>query len=174
MAESRAEAENTVTAVEYLENQLALEREAADILPGKFENCTFNLGFIRQAVYACKTCSGLDPANPAGMCYGCSIACHADHEILELFPKRNFRCDCGLKSKFGGNSCQLDMDDKATTRNEDNSYNHNFIGEYCRCKVQYDPEKEEGTMYQVKRRTAATSQRRPILTNTFISEPESI
>lgn len=132
MAESSTEGENTVTAVEYLENQLALEKEAAAILPGKFESCTFKLGFIRQAVYACKTCSALDPANPAGMCYGCSIACHADHEVLELFPKRNFRCDCGLKNKFGGNTCELDMDSKVATRNEDNTYNHNFLGRYCR------------------------------------------
>ncbi|KAI9290069.1 hypothetical protein BC943DRAFT_313222 [Umbelopsis sp. AD052] len=82
------------------------------------------------------------------MCYGCSIACHADHEVLELFPKRNFRCDCGLKSKFGGAACELDMESKAGFRNDDNTYNHNFIGQYCRCNVQYDPEKEEGTMYQ--------------------------
>ncbi|KAG2172209.1 hypothetical protein INT43_004750 [Umbelopsis isabellina] len=140
--------DKTVTAVEYLENQLALEKEAAEILPGKFENCTFKLGPIRQAVYACKTCSDLDPAHPAGMCYGCSIACHADHEVLELFPKRNFRCDCGLPDKFGGYTCHLDMDSKESARNEDNSYNHNFVGSYCRCNIQYDPEKEEGTMYQ--------------------------
>jgi E3 ubiquitin-protein ligase UBR7 len=132
MADSTAEGEKTVTAVEYLENQLALEREAADILPGKFENCTYKLGYIRQAVYACKTCTNLNPDNPAGMCYGCSIACHADHEVLELFPKRNFRCDCGLKSKFGGSVCQLDMESKTGSRNDDNSYNHNYTGRYCR------------------------------------------
>jgi E3 ubiquitin-protein ligase UBR7 len=132
MTDSTAEGEKTVTAVEYLENQLALEKEAADILPGKFENCTYKLGHIRQAVYACKTCSNLDPDHPAGMCYGCSIACHADHEILELFPKRHFRCDCGLKSKFGGAACELDMESKAGSRNDDNAYNHNFVGKYCR------------------------------------------
>jgi E3 ubiquitin-protein ligase UBR7 len=132
MTDSTAEGEKTVTAVEYLENQLALEKEAADILPGKFENCTYKLGHIRQAVYACKTCSNLDPDHPAGMCYGCSIACHADHEVLELFSKRHFRCDCGLKSKFGGAACELDMESKAGSRNDDNAYNHNFVGQYCR------------------------------------------
>lgn len=30
-----------------------------------------------------------------GVCYGCSLRCHLQHEIEELFFKRGFRCDCG-------------------------------------------------------------------------------
>ena len=26
-----------------------------------------------------------------GVCFGCSMNCHVDHEIVELFDKRDFR-----------------------------------------------------------------------------------
>jgi len=38
----------------------------------------------------------------AGFCYSCSITCHTDHDVYELWTKRHFRCDCG-NSKFGCN-----------------------------------------------------------------------
>ncbi|CAO3664916.1 unnamed protein product [Rhizopus stolonifer] len=123
--------ENTLTALDYIKKQ-ELEREAREALPGKFEKCTFPLGYIRQPVYACKTCNSL-----SGMCYSCSMSCHADHELLELFAKRHFRCDCGLLDKFDNHPS-----------NDENKYNHNFRGLYCRCGQTYDPEKEEGTMFQ--------------------------
>ncbi|KAI9314723.1 hypothetical protein BX666DRAFT_1962790 [Dichotomocladium elegans] len=141
-----------VTAVDIVEQQAALEREAQEVLPGKFEDCTFDKGYIRQGLYACKTCQkdgGDSKSERAGMCYSCSIACHTDHELIELFPKRNFRCDCGLPGKFGSNRCQLPSRQKiGIQKNEKNKYNHNFDGRYCRCDKTYDPEKEEGTMFQ--------------------------
>ncbi|KAI7880318.1 zf-UBR-domain-containing protein [Lichtheimia hyalospora FSU 10163] len=134
-----------VTAVDIVDQQTALEKEATEILPGKFEVCTFDKGYIRQPLYACKTCSH-DNTEPAAMCYSCSIACHADHELFELFAKRNFRCDCGIETKFGGHQCQLSSHPNAS--NDKNAYNHNFHGHYCRCDKFYDPEKDECTMYQ--------------------------
>ncbi|KAI7873702.1 uncharacterized protein EV154DRAFT_527785 [Mucor mucedo] len=139
---------NTVTALDYIEKQEQLEKEAQSILPGKFEKCTFPLGYVRQSLYACKTCSS-ESEEPAGMCYSCSIACHASHELFELFPKRAFRCDCGIKDKFAGHHCSLTIPAKKIIQaNDKNTYNHNFQGRYCRCDQHYDPEKEEGTMYQ--------------------------
>ncbi|KAI8971638.1 hypothetical protein BDF20DRAFT_915419 [Mycotypha africana] len=143
--------DSTVTAVEYVENQERLEKEAQDILPGKFEKCTFSLGYIRQPLYACKTCSvdNEDNKEPAGMCYSCSIACHSNHDLFELFPKRTFRCDCGLPGKFGDHPCSLMIPAKKIVKtNEKNAYNHNFQGRYCRCDQHYDPDTEEATMYQ--------------------------
>ncbi|KAI8092213.1 uncharacterized protein B0P05DRAFT_525289 [Gilbertella persicaria] len=141
--------EHTVTALEYIEKQEQLEKEAQSTLPGKFEKCTFSLGYIRQPLYACKTCSVDTEQEPAGMCYSCSIACHSSHELFELFPKRNFRCDCGLPGKFNEHACALTIPAKKIIRaNDKNTYNHNFQGRYCRCDQHYDPEKEEAVMYQ--------------------------
>ncbi|CAO3595473.1 unnamed protein product [Absidia cylindrospora] len=148
-----------VTAVDIINEQAQLERDARETLPGKFETCTFNQGYIRQPLYACKTC--LPPPTedtkrdaletkfqPAGMCYSCSIACHADHILYELFPKRHFRCDCGVKDKFGDHRCELGAAEKQNVSNKDNCYNHNFVGRYCRCNEEYDPSTEVETMYQ--------------------------
>ncbi|KAI8074655.1 hypothetical protein BC940DRAFT_288771 [Gongronella butleri] len=138
-----------VTAVDIVDAQQELEREAKEALPGKFEKCTFPMGYVRQPVFACRTCHGDDDlSKAAGMCYSCSMACHADHDLLELFPKRQFRCDCGLNGKFGGHPCSLTIPSKREAFNDKNKYNHNFIGKYCRCDQDYDPNKEEDVMYQ--------------------------
>jgi E3 ubiquitin-protein ligase UBR7 len=133
------EEKHTLTALDYIEKQERLEKEAQSILPGKFEKCTFPLGYVRQALYACKTCSSEnEDAEPAGMCYSCSIACHSSHELFELFPKRAFRCDCGLQNKFGGHECSLMIPAKKIVKiNDKNEYNHNFEGRYCRCVILY-------------------------------------
>ncbi|CAG8721416.1 6753_t:CDS:10, partial [Acaulospora morrowiae] len=137
---------DTVTVGEYLERQKSLEREAAEVLPWNFDSCTYNKGYLRQAVYACKTCKPKSGFGPGGVCYSCSIACHADHELVELFNKRNFKCDCGT-TRLGGNTCQLESKSKDAL-NELNSYNHNYEGRFCWCKIDYDPEKEEANMHQ--------------------------
>ena len=95
----------------------------------------------RQAVYACLTCT---PQGEAGVCYSCSIRCHGSHNVVELFQKRNFVCDCGNR-KFR-EPCTL-LSVKEPT-NPSNTYNHNYVGRYCRCDTFYDPEKEESTMHQ--------------------------
>ena len=56
--------------------------------------------------------------------------------LVELYTKRNFRCDCGsskMRSK-----CKLEPD---KLENRENSYNQNFNGLYCTCSRPYpDPE----------------------------------
>lgn len=69
----------------------------------------------------------------AGVCLACSYHCHEGHELIELYTKRNFRCDCGNK-KFP-NKCNLDAN--KTDSNELNTYNHNFAGVYCICERPY-------------------------------------
>lgn len=87
-----------ITAVDYLESQRQLEQEARSLMPFDPTECTYSKGELRQPVYACLTCSKLQNNHefvPIGVCYSCSIQCHADHDLVELFSKRNFTCDCG-------------------------------------------------------------------------------
>ncbi|OMH84566.1 putative E3 ubiquitin-protein ligase UBR7 [Zancudomyces culisetae] len=207
--ESKESLDGTISAVEFLDYQTRLEEEAAQVLPGKFDSCTWEKGYIRQPVYVCLTCSrecaedkdvstlaknlaingnddnsesdprmptdevqsikkdagdtichvdknwsrrvcpGLpkekpnDPEicppgfNPAGICYSCSISCHSDHDVIELFTKRHFSCDCGTKRLVLGKTdrkCSLkkQIDNISMIVNTENQYSHNFWGYYCR------------------------------------------
>ncbi|KAJ1733765.1 hypothetical protein LPJ61_001407 [Coemansia biformis] len=171
--------EAVVTACSYLAMQAELEREAAEVLSGKFDECTFDMGYVHQPLFACLTCTrppaeyartahadgaagpagagGTDEATePAGMCYSCSIECHTGHDVVELFTKRHFRCDCGtrrlLPQTAAGSTtcCQLKKTRAALaeSENHDNEYNHNFWGFYCRCDRFYNPSSESGLMVQ--------------------------
>ena len=75
-----------------------------------------------------------------GVCLCCSFKCHEKHELVELYTKRNFHCDCGIK---GGTKCSMDpmKRDGTVTKNK---YNQNFAGLYCHCHRPYpDPENLE-------------------------------
>ncbi|KAI0315997.1 hypothetical protein OF83DRAFT_1061113 [Amylostereum chailletii] len=128
---------NTLT--EYLASQEELVQEAALALPHSFSQCTYPRGAIRQAVYLCKTCN-----ETRGICSACSIACHTDHEQLELFPKRAFRCDCPTRAL--GHACTLHkvLEDV----NAGNVYGQNFKGAFCRCGRPYNADEERETMIQ--------------------------
>ena len=123
------------------------ESSARDILPYSFRQCTAPLGPLRQAVYACLTCSPI-PADSqrGGICYSCSIQCHGSHNLVELFCKRDFVCDCGT-TRLGPTPCSLR---KVALRTPDNhnEYNHNFEGRFCSCDQVYDVDAEDGTMFQ--------------------------
>ena len=153
------------TAADLIAHQARLEAQASEAIPFKFDTCTHSMGYIRQPVYACRTCGG------GGVCAGCSVSCHAEHDLVELFNKREFRCDCGTpnlyrektpnkskgKVKVEG---QLEYPPNAPPcslrkpgydpQNERNRYNHNFEGGFCYCVrgKTYDPEKEDETMFQ--------------------------
>ncbi|XP_062179023.1 uncharacterized protein LOC133883668 [Phragmites australis] len=134
------EAEPTVTIGEYIEGIEAEELEADLVLGGdEGKECTYGGGYLkRQAVFSCLTCV---PDGVAGVCTACSLACHDGHEVVELWTKRKFRCDCG-NSKFGGRFCKLCPE--KDSENQENSYNHNFKGSYCTCGRPYpDPEAKE-------------------------------
>jgi E3 ubiquitin-protein ligase UBR7 len=69
-----------------------------------------------------------------GFCLACSYECHQNHDLIELYTKRNFRCDCG-NSKLSKNPCKLQPNKDAT--NSLNKYNQNFRGLYCVCNKSY-------------------------------------
>ena len=122
-----------------LASEAQLIHEASQALPHQFNTCTYSMGYIRQAVYLCLTCS-----LPRGICSSCSIACHTNHEQIELFPKRHFRCDCPTSSL--AHSCTLHKTLEA--ENAENTYGQNFTGVFCRCGRPYDAKKERETMIQ--------------------------
>jgi len=98
-------------------------------------NCSYNNGYIyRQALYGCATCFK-DTNELHGICLACSYACHANHDLYELYTKRNFRCDCG-NSKFAS-SMQCKLQANKVDTNSLNKYNHNFRGLYCVCDRPY-------------------------------------
>ncbi|TKY85382.1 hypothetical protein EX895_005544 [Sporisorium graminicola] len=153
------------TAADLIAQQSRLEAQANEAIPFQFDTCTHERGYIRQPVYACKTCGG------GGVCAGCSVSCHAEHELVELFNKRKFRCDCGTPNLYrqhepnralqctriteqlvypeGAQPCSL-RKPGYSPQNDANAYNHNFDGEFCYCErgKTYDPEKEDETMFQ--------------------------
>ncbi|EPY49348.1 zinc finger protein Mlo2 [Schizosaccharomyces cryophilus OY26] len=133
-----------LTAEQYVERQRELELEAREAYPYKFDECTYSKGYLKQTLYACLTCQR-EAECLNGVCYGCSISCHADHELVELFHKRHFQCDCGTV-RTGEEPCKI-----RKTTNEcapENQYNHNFQGQFCTCDTFYDPEQESGVMFQ--------------------------
>jgi E3 ubiquitin-protein ligase UBR7 len=116
---------------------------------------------VRERSYHCRICLALRTAPvhqwlipcmsvvvQFGFCYGCSMKCHVDHTVFELFEKRHFRCDCGVPRS--GCACTLDPSSPATGRkltdNDENNYNHNFDGLYCWCNQPYD-HSSDVTMY---------------------------
>ena len=149
------------TAQDYIASQLSLEADAREALPYQFDTCTKPLGPLRQSIYACLTCTP-PPASPhqqftpAGVCYSCSISCHGEHNLVELFAKRDFVCDCGsTRIANSGTPCALRVDEatgakgvKGEAARVGNKYNQNFAGKFCGCGEEYDPEKEKGTMFQ--------------------------
>ncbi|KRX40370.1 putative E3 ubiquitin-protein ligase UBR7 [Trichinella murrelli] len=93
-------------------------------------NCTYPLGYVkRQAIYSCITCwekSG----SFCGICTACYLTCHNTHDALQLYTKRNFRCDCG--NSTNKDVCCSFVPEKDPV-NEKNIYGHNFEGKYCYC-----------------------------------------
>ncbi|CAK1540814.1 unnamed protein product [Leptosia nina] len=144
--------EKVVTMMDVLQEQEDFEEDANAVLGASDDkNCTYPMGYIkRQALYACLTCcvdAKEDPSKRAAICLACSLKCHEDHELVELYTKRNFRCDCG-NPKFNSHPCQF-ISNKSDL-NEENTYNQNFSGLYCICHRPYpDPDvTEEDEMIQ--------------------------
>lgn len=96
------EGEESITPEDYL---TSLNKE---ILLGlkysedkRIQQCTYDQGNKTQELFACLTCFK-NTNKRAALCIACSVNCHKDHEIIHLYFKRNYRCDCGNEnfSKF--------------------------------------------------------------------------
>lgn len=168
---------DSVTAVDYLNEQAALEREAREVMPYEPDACTFPQ-LLRQLVFACLTCLRQNGGQNVGVCYSCLIQCHLAHELVEMFSKRNFACDCGTQRMAKGKACALrygklpdgeeprrprmrtgsilelfslrerDLPQAEDIESLENVYNHNYQGRFCLCSMVYNPVKETRTMHQ--------------------------
>lgn len=100
-----------LTAVDYLQNQLELEREARELMPYDPDSCTYPKA-LRQIVFACLSCLRANNGSDVGVCYLCLIQCHSTHELVELFSKRDFVCDCGTTRMENGAACKLRLNER--------------------------------------------------------------
>eukprot|EP00002_Diphylleia_rotans_P035585 TRINITY_DN7780_c0_g1_i1.p1 TRINITY_DN7780_c0_g1~~TRINITY_DN7780_c0_g1_i1.p1 ORF type:complete len:451 (-),score=103.03 TRINITY_DN7780_c0_g1_i1:126-1478(-) len=123
---------DTITMPELLRIEHSRQQKAAKILESpSVRRCTYSMGYVHQPLYVCRTCTEKsDSEDMFALCHGCSIFCHANHELIDIWDKRNFRCDCG-NSKNAGFVCELEPNKDPV--NERNKYNHNFSGRYCWC-----------------------------------------
>lgn len=122
---------------ELLDEQLWLEKEARKKFPWDPSECTLYMDIPpRQLLFACLTCH---PTN--AICYACGLRCHADHEIVELYTKRNIRCDCGsTRIASNSNSCALRRTRDDPPSNPGIEYGHNFEGRFCECEERVSDE----------------------------------
>ncbi|ROT41128.1 hypothetical protein SODALDRAFT_307690 [Sodiomyces alkalinus F11] len=158
---SSHKSDDSQTAADFIRNQMQLEADAREALPYSIENCTKILGPLRQSVFACLTCTPpphnpSDPFSPAGVCYACSVQCHGDHSLVEIFTKRNFTCDCGTTRLPAASTCDLRVNPSTNTKggvhseepDANNKYNQNFRNRFCGCECDYNPFQQKGTMFQ--------------------------
>jgi E3 ubiquitin-protein ligase UBR7 len=91
------------------------------------------------------------------VCYACSVQCHGEHTLVEIFTKRNFTCDCGTtRFPAATNPCGLRVNKTTNTKggvhseepDANNKYNQNFRNRFCSCEGLYDPFLQKGTMFQ--------------------------
>ncbi|KAK0720835.1 putative zinc finger in N-recognin-domain-containing protein [Lasiosphaeris hirsuta] len=155
------QSDTSQTAAEFIRDQMQLEADAREALPYSIENCTKPLGPLRQSVFACLTCNPppanrSDPYNAAGVCYACSVQCHGEHTLVEIFNKRNFTCDCGTTRFPASSPCALRLNPTTNTKGgvhsekaaSTNEYNQNYRNRFCGCECDYDPFQQKGTMFQ--------------------------
>ncbi|KNF02542.1 hypothetical protein PSTG_04137 [Puccinia striiformis f. sp. tritici PST-78] len=154
----------TVRISEVISKQNELEEQVAEVLPFDISRCSKLAGRIRQSIYSCLTCN---PPNSeqthlrAGICSSCSVSCHSDHQLVELFVRRDFVCDCGTQRCNPAGGCQLtssinyppvdqSVPSTSTIDSSSNRYDKNFDGQFCICErgKTYDPETETEDMYQ--------------------------
>lgn len=127
---------------EVVERQRALEAAARKQFPYDPSECTLYMDISsRQLLFACLTC-----ASSNAICYACAIRCHADHDLVDLYSKRGYKCDCGTL-RIPQTRCALRKTDHDESPNE--HYGQNFQGKFCVCHESVnDNSYGEGAMFQ--------------------------
>lgn len=118
-----------ITALDYLNQQSKLEKQAKELMPYDPNTCTYVYGPIRQTLFACLSCYDNTEENLNGICYSCSIQCHSDHDLVELFTKRDFTCDCGTTRISKNGCCKLRYAPLKNKCSRSNNNNNNSVDE---------------------------------------------
>ncbi|KAJ3025582.1 UNVERIFIED_CONTAM: hypothetical protein HDU68_006984 [Siphonaria sp. JEL0065] len=140
----------TTTAVDFLADQQTLLEEAAQALPHAIDRCSFDKGPLKQPVFSCLTCSDKSLGVPIGVCYACFVQCHTTHDVVELFDRRDFVCDCGTqRTEASGVKCCLQTK-SVGAENVTNKYDHCFGNIFCYCKKKYEYEKERENSFMLQ------------------------
>lgn len=131
--------------VQALNDDINTQETAIAILGAADDKiCTYPEGYLsRQALFACRTCKLSTNGKHPLLCYACSVNCHNNHTLVELYTKRNTRCDCPT------HSCKIQ--NLVVGGNVRNNYNQNSQKEtYCSCQARYpDPDDQiVDNMYQ--------------------------
>ncbi|WWD01501.1 hypothetical protein V866_008445 [Kwoniella sp. B9012] len=137
-----------ITLQSLIDTSDRMAEEAREALPYSFDECTYAKGYLRQSVWSCLDCG------EKGVCYGCSISCHSEHRLVELWTRRSFRCDCPTSSTqpepvppAKRRRCGLyPPHQQPQEPNEKNKYTQNYKGKFCRCGKEYDAETETEAM----------------------------
>ena len=124
-------------------------------------DCTYAQGAISQPIYSCITCTRTaedGSVQYVALCGSCALRCHGDHDVEELYDKRDVRCDCptllsrpsltpssSLASLPSPPSppfpcCALNPADVPYPLNACNTYSHNYAARYCRCDGEHNPD----------------------------------
>eukprot|EP00126_Sphaerothecum_destruens_P000357 Sdes_comp10414_c0_seq1m2080 len=108
--------EESLTLVEYLAREEELEKAAfQEEFLEPAEKCSYQFGYIQQPIFCCLTCVETKKSEQnfkdeeifSGICFSCSVFCHENHKLIEIYSKRNFRCDCGNSKMTDSFSCSL-------------------------------------------------------------------
>jgi len=146
---SRMEAEETLTAADYVARETLAEVEAA---VAETKGCTFDCFMtdalwpaarsvpgIMQVIYSCRTCA-LAAGCAVGVCEPCSLRCHDTHELVEVGLRRTFRCDCPTERCPA--PCVSSPRATKAPASVSNRYGQNFEGRFCTCKRTYDASRD--------------------------------
>lgn len=131
-----------ISLFEVAERQRILEIAARKQFPYDPSECTLYMDIPpRQLLFACLTCSSTN-----AICYACALRCHDDHDLVDLYSKRGYKCDCGT-SRIPQTQCTLrrtEHDESANTH-----YGQNFRGTFCVCHESVkDSSYGRGAMFQ--------------------------
>lgn len=90
-----------------------------------------------QKLYTCTTCYPSDETHaPVVFCEACAVKCHPPHhELVDLYSKRNYKCDCGTSACALLSPCSF-LKSKQDITN-DNVYSANLLNRYCFCEKPY-------------------------------------
>jgi hypothetical protein len=125
---------------QLLKKREAIGKKASEMIELSEEGkCSYDKGYFTQEVFLCRTCNKNELGS--GVCVGCYLSCHLDHDVAELGPKANFRCDCSNPRMK--NSCNFVPKNQ---ENAENAYNQNFLGKFCVCGME-DSDDRDCEMY---------------------------